>query len=201
MISGSRRYKELEFRLQELQQRLLSFIGNPPASKLSYSPTELDFTRAYVVLAHAEIETFCEEIAIRRVNLSKAKYDRANVLGPVLRKLVFYHVAKKGRSWQDILNPPSAIINSACIAYTRVVRDNHGIKRKNLENILFPIGIHDAHLNPTWLAQMDSFGVKRGELAHRSSRAQQPPDPLSQLSAVQHLIPGLLDLDQQLSRL
>ena len=58
MARGSKRYTELKRRLSNLRQNLLGFLPPPPKSKTSYSPQELDLTRSYVLLAHAEIEAF-----------------------------------------------------------------------------------------------------------------------------------------------
>jgi hypothetical protein len=75
------------------------------------------------------------------------------------------------------------------------------VKRKNLENLLYPLGIPDSHLNTTWLAQMDSFGQKRGVWAHNAAGVQQAPDPLTELTEVGRILIGLLDLDRILSAL
>ncbi len=201
MPPGSKRFKSLIARTDQLRNHLLYFLPDPPVSRLSYSDQELDCTRAYTVLAHAEMEAFCEDLTAAKVQSAKSTYDATGIIRPLLRRVVSYHVTKKGKSWQDVLRPPAEIVNSAFQSYSSVVRDNNGIKQINLEKLLFPIGIHEAHLSSTWLAQMNSFGTDRGGLAHSSIRVQQPPDPLSQLKTVNQLLQGLLDLDKILGRL
>jgi hypothetical protein len=56
MSRGSQRYLVLKRRLSQLDQNLLYFLPPPPHSKTTYTSQELDLTRAYIVLVHAEIE-------------------------------------------------------------------------------------------------------------------------------------------------
>ena len=100
MPQGSIRYRRLTSRLTQLRNHLLYFIPTPPASKLSYSDSELDSTRAYVVLAHAEIEAFCEELVRGKAQTAKLVFDTKGHVQPMLRKMVAYYVARKGQSWE-----------------------------------------------------------------------------------------------------
>ena len=199
MAKGSGRYRRS--RLDQLRRHLLFFLPDPPLSKLSYSDQELDSTRAYVVLAHAEIEAFCEELVLHKAQSAKVVYDNSGNVRPALRRMVAYYVAKNGRSWNDVLNPPSDVVSKAFQSFQTAIRENNGVKQVNLEKLLFPLGVLDAHLSVTWLAQMDSFGRNRGGWAHKSVRALNSPDPLSELMNVNQLLRGLLDLDRILSRL
>ena len=201
MSLGSMEYRNLKRRLDELRGHLLYFVPSPPISSTFYSPQELDSTRAYVVLAHAEIEAFCEALVLKKVIAAKTLYDNSGDLRPSLRRLISYHVAKKGTSWHKALTPAPDVVQEACESFSSVVRDNHGIKRKNLGKLLFPIGVLEPNIDATWLANMDSFGATRGVWAHNSIRTQQPPDPLTQLNAVSLLLQGLLQLDKALRRI
>jgi hypothetical protein len=169
------RYRELLVRLTELRRHLLPFLPDPPVSSLTYSDAELDSTRAYVVLAHAEIEAFCEQISLAKATVSKAFFDTSQVVTPCLRRILSYHVANKKGSWHEVTNPQNLNADKAFRFYQKIIRENHGVKRKNLETILYPIGFIETELDPSWLAQMDSFGTIRGGWAHSSVRTQQPP--------------------------
>src|SRR4051812_44075752 len=65
-MAKSRRLIQLERRLGELETHFL------PALKLSgnYTKKELDDTRAYCVLSHAEIEAYLEDVALNKVDTS-----------------------------------------------------------------------------------------------------------------------------------
>lgn len=201
MPSMSRQYRKLTTRLDELRRHLLGFLPTPPTSRISYTDQELDATRAYILLAHAEIETFCEELVLKRAITAKQAYDTSGRISPSLRRMVAYHVAKKGKSWAFVTNPPTDVVESAFQSIQSTISENNGVKSKNLERLLFPLGVPDHQLDPLWLADMDSFGSSRGGWAHKSVRVQQPPDPPSQLGAVNQILIGLLELDRTLGRL
>lgn len=199
MKKGSKRYQNLVARLGELRKNLLSFLPDPPASKLTYSDQELDLTRAYVVLAHAEIESFCEEIASTKANAAQSKYQKSNSVSPCLRRLIAYHIAKKGKCRDNVSNPKTEVVTATLASFTETVKKNHGLKRANLEKLFYPLGAKEVYLDPTWMVQMDAFGSQRGGWAHTSVKTQQPPDPLSELKSVLLLLPGLKKLDEDLA--
>ena len=201
MTRGSSRFTVLKRRVDDLARRLLSFLPPPPASKTTYTPKEIDLTCAFVVLVHAEIEEFCEEIVTEKAKKALGKSQTLGRTTPVLRRIVAFHVGKEKKSWSEVLSPSPLIVESASNSYFGAVRENHGVKRKNLEHLLYPLGMTEPQLDPTWLVQMDSFGSARGRFAHKSIRAFNPPDPYSELTNVKQLLNGLLLLDRMLSRL
>ena len=206
MPKGSQSYRHLVSRLGQLRKHLLPFLPDPPLpplSRLSYTNAEFDSTRAYVVLSHAEIEAYCEELALRKAQGAKVQFDTNGVVQPVLRRMVGYYVARNGKSWDNVAAPPPDVVASATESFKSVVRGNHGVKINNLEKLFFPLGICDRHLVrlQTWLAQMNSFGERRGSFAHSSIGVQQQPDPLSQLTTVNQLLNGLEELDRIFGRL
>lgn len=200
MFRGSRRYTQLRNRLFELRKNLLSFLPEPPVSKTTYNDQELDLTRAYIVLAHAEIEAFCEDIVRERVRSAKGAFDKTGRVTPVMRKMVSYYVGKNRRPWTDVRAPSSDIAEKASQSHLAAVNENNGIKRANLEKLLYPLGVLDSHMDVIWLAQMDSFGSARGRVAHNTIGASIAPDPLTELINVNQLLTGLLKLDRVLSR-
>jgi hypothetical protein len=185
----------------DLDESLLSFLPMPPASKITFSSSELDMTRAYIVLVHAEIEAFCEDIALAKAFKARDDFRTHSRVSPVLRKLVAYYALKQNRPWSDVLHPQGAVVDSAFMSYSETIRQNHGIKQENLEKLFYPLGVVASHFNTTWIAQMDTFGSNRGTWAHKSIRAFNPPDPLSERANVAVLLTGLLDLDRRLSSL
>ena len=200
MPHGSKKYRDLTRALEDIQKHLLYFLPQPPISKTTYTKQELDLTRAYIVLAHAEVEAFCEELTIEKARRAAKEFQAGGTVSPVLRKLIAYYVAKDRRSWSEVLKPSADVIERACNSYYSTVHDNNGIRRQNLEKLLYPLGVHEAALDATWLAQMDSFGVNRGGWAHKSIRALNPPDPQTEVTNVAHLLQGLLKMDRVLSR-
>jgi hypothetical protein len=201
MPRGSKKFTKLKSRLHELRRNLLSFLPYPPISKVSYTDQELDSTRAYIVLAHAEIESYCEELVRNKVDAAKAAFDAGRQVTPVLRRLLAYHVGKNKKSWSEVRSPSLAIVSAAAQGHISTIRQNNGIRRSDLEKLLFPVGVLETGLDTIWLAQMDSFGIRRGGMAHSGVGAVAAPDPLTELTTVNQLLSGLLKLDRALARL
>jgi RiboL-PSP-HEPN len=197
MTGASIRYQALQNRLNDLKKRLLSFLPPPPNSKINYTDQELDWTRSYVVLVHAEIEMFCEDIALTRAQLAKEEFNKRQKVTPVLRKLVTYYVSRQRESWRETISPSTALVESAFASYKGEIDSNHGVKEKNLKILFHPLGIMD--IDAAWLAAMNSFGAKRGELAHKGIKAHSQLDAHSELQRVErHLLPGLLKIDRKM---
>jgi len=208
MAGGSKRYADLARRLSDLRRNLLPFL--PPAtaksraaviSRTSYTPQELDQTRAYVLLAHAEIEAFCEDLVTVKVQGARRAFDTLGRVTPALRRLIAYYVCKEKKSWSEVVRPSGLTVNSACQSHLSTIEGNHGVKRQNIEKLFYPVGIVERQLGATWLAEMDSFGSNRGGWAHRSIKVLTVPDPASEAAAVENLLVGLLDLDRKMGKI
>lgn len=201
MARGSKRYIQLEARLSELQRNLLSLLRKPPISKTHYNDQELDSTRAYIVLTHAEIEAFCEDIVRKKARSARERFDRGMGVTPVLRRIVSYHVGKNQKSWSDVRTPTADVVERASQSHLTTIQQNQGIKRSNLKKLLFPLGVLETEMDVTWLALMDSFGRERGGVAHSSVRIGTAPDPVTELTTVNQLLAELLTLDRVLGRM
>jgi hypothetical protein len=152
------------------------------------------------VLVHAEIEIFCEELALERVQIAKNQFLLTSKLTPVLRKIVTYYVGKHRDSWKGTLNPSPDLIESAFNSYKGDVDTNHGVKEKNIKVLFHPLGM--MNIDATWLAAMNAFGSTRGEFAHRGIKAHSQPDAQTELQRVEKvLLPGLLGIDRKMKSL
>ncbi|WP_438860322.1 hypothetical protein, partial [Achromobacter spanius] len=72
-------------------------------------------------------------------------------------------------------------------------------RQKGRLNFLYP-GLSAAKLDPTWLADMDSFGASRGLVAH-ASMVRNSIDPANELATVKRLVGPMRVLDGELSML
>ena len=95
------------------------------------------------------------------------------------------------------LCPPGGFLK----ATSNHVANNHGVRRKNLEKLLYPLGVLETSLDQSWLGAMDSFGVTRGGWAQQTIGAVNPSDPTTELNNVLNLTRDLLKLDRILSGL
>jgi hypothetical protein len=70
--------------------------------------------------------------------------------------------------------------------------------------LLLPIGIDSDDLDPAWLADMNTFGEKRGLVAHTSATSYmtiQTPDPANELNTVTQIKNELLRIDELINNL
>jgi hypothetical protein len=203
----TRRYGELARRLAEIERHLL------PAARadLAYTSEELDRVRGYLVLCHAEIEACIEDLARRVLSKSRDRWKGDRRARPALVAVVAYHESGFGgparklspRGSQKPAPTLDDRIATACDAYDEYVRkDNHGVRESNLLRVLLPVGVRESDLDPAWVADMETFGIMRGIVAHVSARAARArPDPVNARSQVQRALKGLRDVDALLSKL
>lgn len=196
-MSLSRRFGTLVSRLCVLRTHLLPSQFNPIGK---YSRRENDLARAYVVLAHAELEAYIEdraaEIAQRAANnwLVKRMHSR------VLRELCVSHNVRNEQPWLPYTKDPQRI-NSAIESHKSLVRNNHGIRENNLLKLLFPLGVQYQSIDAALLTDLDAFGSSRGVYAHSSIKTQQPIDIEGQYRKVEAIIKRLRVLDRRLNHL
>lgn len=197
-------FRELLARLTELRKHFLPSKFSPTGT---YRERNYDRARAYRLLVHAEIEHYLERIAERAV-LDCIKNWRADKTASdiIICLLASYHSgwgddsenseALPITSKNNIKAGVDKVIQNTLDQYMHILRTNHGIREENLKNIFIPIGIRFVDLDPTWLIDITSFGKDRGEVAHRSNKAQQAIDPKTEYERVKVLIIGLGELDQ-----
>ena len=183
-----RTYTELKKRIDALAATFL------PANSLtgSYSPRENDLIRSYVLLAHAEIESFCEDLALHVVKEAQRRSVPTRC-SSVISRLVLYRAAWGNRDLEVL---SEELIVEACDFFRSQVGSNHGVKRENLLRLFIPLGLSHNDFDETLLATLDSFGTQRGDFAHRSTKTLQPLDPVSEKARVDLIMPELARVDQ-----
>jgi RiboL-PSP-HEPN len=205
-MARSARLRQLEKRLTELRRHLIPAKLSPTGS---YSPRVIDRARAYRLLAHAELEA-CVEDMVR--DLAANEY-KAWELDRKPRTCLLAMVSFYEHRFPEIPDVvPASLskvtpgfmkdrIRKAWNAHMRNIAKNNGVKEQDLLRLLLPIGVQEYELDRTWLATMDSFGSRRGDVAHQSFRTQQPPDPASELATVGQIVAGLRQVDALITQL
>lgn len=194
----SRRFNQLVKRLESLRAHLL-----PPRFSLTgqYSNKDYDLARAYLVLAHAEIEAYCEDRGRKVAQRAHELWKRKGRQSKVLRRLILFHHAEARKPWMPVERSPEKI-EKAVNYYISLVEKNHGVREDNLFGMFFPIGIESRAVDNVWLTIMDSFATSRGAVAHTSVKTQQPIDPQGELNRIaREILPGLKKLDRKIGRL
>ena len=153
------------------------------------------------MLAHAEIESYIENAVTITANAAYDKWEsRRLVTEPIVSMLAYSEgILPKIPGEIDRKGPPDLQVrlqNSRNHLTHYVFEENHGIKEEHILRLLFPVGIREMNIDPTWLGTINSFGSSRGESAHRSSRVTSPPDPQGELSTVSQIIEGLEGIDE-----
>jgi hypothetical protein len=203
----TRRLSALERRLRALDQHLL------PATKpnLDYTAEESDLVRSYLVLSHAEIEACLEDLARNVLVKAKERWKSAGRARSALVAVMAYHEGNLGQPAKKLLTSsaqkPALTLDQrikvACDAYDDYARkDNHGVREKNLLRLLLPVGVREEDLDLSWVAEMDSFGIQRGRVAHGEAKSVNVQiDPDVARGQVEAIVQGLRDLDGLLAGL
>ncbi|MBF7010617.1 HEPN domain-containing protein [Novosphingobium sp. HR1a] len=203
-MARSNRFKELRRRLRDLRKHMLPHTFSPTGD---YTSRQQDRARGYRLLAHAEIEAFMEEISISAATRGVSEWVNTRKVSDCLFCLItHYH---HGFAVDEIDEEPpfgpstrqkakdgiKEVVNVAMQQYRKIHGDNHGVREKNLLRLMLPIGIRKDDLDPLWITNLDSFGRRRGDLAHQAIGAQQAIDPRAELQAIEDLLVGLEKLD------
>ncbi len=199
------RFRELERRLKKLRTRFLPKAFSPTGD---YTDRALDLARGYRLLVHAEIEAFLEERAQEIANATVKSFHTDRRPRQVLLNLLSFHLVQDKVSLQRLKEIHGTKkpycddrLGAAQTAYNHVLATNNGIREYNLLQILLPLGVESSKIDPGWLSTLDTFGINRGEVAHKSIKAHQQINPQDELSTTQILLKGLKDLDDELSKL
>lgn len=181
-------FNGLDKRVKTLGDRLLPAIS--PTG--TYTDAQFDFVRAYIVLVHAEIETYLEETALLLANTALKKWNAQGRVNRSTASLLLHY----DKSHTPTPRDTATHINTAVIEFGRTVRDNHGIREKYLWSMYLPLGVDKGEVSPTLIAELDSFGTARGRVAHLSARGvKYPPDPQSTRDQTSLLLDELKDFD------
>ena len=208
----SKRFKELRSRLRELRLHLLPANFSPTGD---YTDRQQDRARGYRLLVHAEIESYLEDVSRETVTQAIRDWKTSNKPSNIIVSfLAAYHsswsvteeikneeLIQIAKSRKNAKESVVEVIDLAQRQFTQKLKDNHGIKDKNFKTLILPTGIDIGSLDQTWLTNIDSFGTKRGEVAHKAKRTQGTINPKDEFESVQALLNGIEDLDKKIVQL
>lgn len=197
-MPNSRRFNKLVRRIEYLENSML------PASKINgnYTRKEQDLIRGFVVLVHAEVESYLEDRASAKIKseLSKWRNDRkrSNCIKAAMAFLSNEINFLNDTNKKSLEHRVVRVVNH----YLGLIQKNNGIKKKNVYALLLPIGLEVENIDPLWLEEMNSFGAFRGEIVHTTHSVQSPIDRDVQLVRINtKIIPGLRIVDQDIAAL
>lgn len=189
---NSIRHKKLISRISFIESKLL------PSIKISgnYTKKETDLIRSYVLLTHAEIESYFEDVASEKVKKSLESWINSRKRSSCLLSIMAF--CAEEINWENRADKHKieSRIRVTTGHYINLLKNNHGVKSKNILKMLLPIGIEESELDQTWLAIMDDFGKKRGSFAHSSHSVQSQIDLKTERDRVKiHILPEIDKLD------
>ncbi len=166
----------------------------------TYTRREYDLARAYVVLAHAELEAYLEDRATEIAKRAESNWQAKGRHSQIIRGICASHNVRTNEPWLPFTKDAKRI-KAALKFYKYVVRSNHGIKEANLLRLVSPLGIQYQNIDATLMTDLDTFGSFRGGIAHSSIKTQQPIDMEGQYKKVEAIIKRLKVLDRKINQL
>lgn len=154
-------------------------------------------TRAFLVLGHAEIETFLEDWAkdlARTVEKVWTKTKRVTAPLAFLlssmgdrMKIVETLSAAGGKDCHQRLED---LVRNLLPEYFRRVNANNGVKEKNVLSLFEPLGVPSSAFGTTQLPNLETLGSLRGTHAHTSAGAVVSVlDPETEYHRIQAIAP------------
>lgn len=175
-------------------------IETPIEFKLSREPSSF--------LSHAEIESYLEEWAREIARASEVLWTSSHKITEPLAFL-FATLSERLEIPVTLAGPkgkdsPQRLADASVKLFQRYykqIKDNNGIKEKNVLALFAPLGIPAVALGSTLLPNLDSLGTLRGAHAHQSAKAVPTVlDPETEYNRANALINELVVLDEWLGQ-
>lgn len=157
---SSKLFNNLNARVQALEARYLPDNADPLGN---YSEEQRDDARAFVLLSHAAIEEYLEQLSLSLSNEAVRKASSGEYDEFVCTFLSFWsEEARKKSNGSCLLD----VVRGAVGLHRKTIGGNHGIKAKDVDKLFAPFYMPDVNLDPNFGAALDEFGARRGKCAH-----------------------------------
>jgi hypothetical protein len=187
-------YEKLDKRVLILEKQLLSFHTNK-----SLLPRNQDKLRAFKLLVHAEIESFIENVVLTVWTKCDTEWKNNKKVAPSLRFLTLFSTSKYDANDNQVSRDDR--ITQILGSFKKAISNNNGIKRKNILQLIVPLGIEYSVIDQTWLATIDSYGSSRGQVAHNSYSTLHPLDRDVELKNLNLVLKGIRVIDNKINSL
>lgn len=164
-----RTYRKLQQALRKLEDEFIAtYLAAAPT--LAINTSETIATSAYIVLAHAALEGFFEDLAfwvLDRVVTNWTNHRRVSVATACL---LLSAAPSAVDNTKTIFNQIREALDAQKAAMSRLIRfDNHGISERHLRALLGPLGVGlEVATNPTQVASLGNLARERGSRAHNN---------------------------------
>lgn len=128
--------------------------------------------KAYVLLVHAELEKYFEILSIMIAKDSFLKFDLDNKPTLPLLSLTSTNLyVIKDNKKKDLDIDFNTRVKGFYTKYIALVKENNGIKAKNVSELFWMLGLSKDKIGDDLLSLLDSYGIKRGAIAHTGKLA------------------------------
>lgn len=202
-MKNSKRFNELVIRIDFLRDNLLPIIRLDG----EYTDLELDLTRSFILLVHAEIENYLEDKVDEKIDIAfhqwKTTRKKSNILNSIIAFCNYdLNNSNNGKHSKHDKENLEYRLNLYVKKYKSIIFGNHGIKKENILSLLLPIGIEKNDIDDTWLETMENFGSDRGKIAHKKISLQSFIDPETIKNEIYtNIVPTLKHIDYKLIKL
>lgn len=168
MKSPSDHYKKMTRNLTHARKIVQRVDKNECKSDLQHLKL-----RSYVLLCHAVIEEYIEDLGLDIALKSRRSYMEDGSISKSLVSLVTAKVLeeikdkKAKRISSDLVRNLDLFSEEAFNLYRSGLASNHGIKPDNLAKIFVPIGFDPEAVDFALVNALKALGEKRGGLAHK----------------------------------
>ena len=195
-MSNTLRFGDLSKRLVELEDHLItkefSDVGD-------YEEHVKDMARGYRLLAHAEIESYLEDVVRLIADKTLEKWRTSSVGSKELISVLAALKSDPEISDKQLssLKTTEQTVNFSFVSFKNRITKNNGIKEKDIKALMSPIGFDLEVLIPELVPLLDSFGTKRGEVAHSTSLKKEI-NPKDEVADVKNIHGYLERLDRDM---
>lgn len=202
----SMRYVEMQKRITALRHAMLP--SRFDATGL-YPERVHQRAAAFRLLAHAEFESFVEDIVTGHVAARIALWTANRKPSITLATLIAYDEVG-GKPATSLVDPgqkgaklfPERLRDAAQRFNHQVRMFNHGVREINILNMVLPIGLEASEIDLVWLERLDGWAQERGDFAHKSSgKIGIRLDPATEYAQVKVIMLGFKDLDRRVASL
>ena len=150
-----------------------------------------DKIRGFVLLCHAEIESYLEELALLLIDDAHLKWRNSHKAN--------YNLASLFIDAERIEKNETALTKSEQIIFdyrSKVEKNNHGIREKNIKSLFCPLGYKIDDFDASFIATLDSFGTDRGKVAHSAARTSYMYDKQTEYERIDSIVTGIRDFQE-----
>jgi hypothetical protein len=164
---SSRLWLTLRSQVSLIEKTYITFAYDPLGN---YSRENLLNAASYLLLIHAELETYIEGCVRRAIRASEKGWTKnRRTCRPLVASCLFSSksATPDKHSTKDELG---GFVTSALKNAEAKLSGNHGIKEHNIIPLLHVIGFPVEKADPILIAELDAIGSIRGDHAHNSAR-------------------------------